>query len=218
MSDQKVTLVTGATGYIGGRLWRLLNKQGVRVRCLARKPAYLEPHTEGTDVEVVQGDVMDPDSLTSALTGIVEAYYLVHAIGAGREFEEFEQTGARNFGKVAARAGVERIIFVGGLAPDAPDLSPHMRSRHATGRALAEAGVPVIELRASIVIGAGSLSYEMIRSLVQRLPFMVTPSWTRVQTQPIAIDDLLAYLVEARNVPVNGHEIYEVGILFLEIN
>lgn len=211
MSGSKITLVTGATGYIGGRLWRLLDKQGLRVRCMARKPEYLEPHIRGSNIEVVRGDVLDPESLDAVCAGVADAYYLVHAIGAGKDFEAYEQAGARNFGQAAAKAGVERIIFVGGLAPETRDLSQHMRSRHATGRALAEAGVPVLELRASIVIGAGSLSYEMIRSLVQRLPFMVTPAWTRVQAQPIAIDDLLDYLLEARGIPLTGHEIYEIG-------
>jgi uncharacterized protein YbjT (DUF2867 family) len=178
---------------------------------MVRRPEYLEPHTRNTDVEVVRGDVLEPDSLAEALRGIKVAYYLIHAIGAGKGFEEQEQAGARNFGAAAAKAGVERIIYLGGLAPDDEDLSQHMRSRHATGRALAEGGVPVLEFRASIVIGAGSLSYEMIRSLVQRLPMMVTPSWTRVLAQPIAIDDLLDYLVEAHGVPLNGHEIYEIG-------
>jgi uncharacterized protein YbjT (DUF2867 family) len=211
MVDKDIILVTGATGYIGGRFWRLLNRQGMNVRCMVRRPEYLEPHTQGTGVEVVRGDVLEPESLAEALSGVTTAYYLIHAIGAGKGFEEQEQEGAHNFGAAAAKAGVKRVIYLGGLAPDDENLSQHMRSRHATGRALAEGGVPVLEFRASIVIGAGSLSYEMIRSLVQRLPFMVTPSWTRVLAQPIAIDDLLEYLLEAHEIPLRGHEIYEIG-------
>lgn len=204
-----VTLLTGATGYIGRRLLRILEQRGAAVRCLARRPEHLRD-PEGPRTTVVKGDVLDRASLTAALDGVDVAYYLVHSMGSGEDFERDDRTGAHNFGAEAARAGVRRIIYLGGLGSGS-DLSPHLRSRHEVGNVLRESGVQTIEFRASIVIGSGSLSFEMVRSLTERLPIMVTPRWVETLSQPIAIEDLLAYLEAARHAPVEGSQIYEVG-------
>lgn len=202
-------LVTGATGYVGGRLRRLLEADGRRVRCLARRPMEVASRgPEGT--EVVLGDVLDADSLGPALAGVESAYYLIHSMGSGRDFEEEDRTAARNFGSAARHAGVRRIIYLGGLG-HGRDLSPHLRSRHEVGEILRDSGVPVLELRASIVIGSGSLSFELIRALVERLPVMITPRWVEVEAQPIAVADLLAYLVAALDVPLPQSRVFEIG-------
>jgi uncharacterized protein YbjT (DUF2867 family) len=160
---------------------------------------------------VVEGDVLDRPSLDAALRGCDTAYYLVHSMGAGGAFEEADRTAARNFGEAAKAAGVQRLIYLGGLGRAEDELSPHLRSRHEVGQILRECGVPVLEFRASIVIGSGSLSFEMIRSLVDRLPLMITPKWVNVPAQPIAIDDVLEYLVAALTLPVSEYRVYEIG-------
>ncbi|MEZ4412893.1 MAG: SDR family oxidoreductase [Gemmatimonadales bacterium] len=203
-------LLTGATGYVGGRLLPLLEERGGRIRCLARRPEALTSRVSAF-TEVVAGDVLDRATLEPALRGIDVAYYLVHSMGATGSFEEADREAARNFGQAAKAAGVTRIIYLGGLGNTEEKLSSHLRSRQEVGEILRESGVPVLEFRASIVIGSGSLSYEMIRSLVERLPVMVTPKWVKVPAQPIAIDDLLAYLVEALTLPVSACRIYEIG-------
>ncbi len=202
-------LLTGATGYVGGRLLRRLEQAGATVRCLARRPGHLAGRTAGA-TEVVAGDVLDRASLETALAGVHTAYYLVHALGAATGFEEREQEGARNFAAAARAQGVRRIIYLGGLGDEA-QLSPHLRSRHEVGRILRASGVPTIEFRASIVIGSGSLSFEMIRALVERLPAMITPRWVRVPAQPIAIDDLLEYLLAALDLPGDESRRFEIG-------
>lgn len=202
-------LLTGATGYVGGRLLRRLEEQGYSVRCLVRSPGAMSRRT-GVRTEVVQGDLLDVATLRSAMAGVDAAYYLVHSMGAA-SFEEADRTAATNFAAAARAAGVARIIYVGGLGDDDAALSPHLRSRHEVGRILRTAGVPVLEFRASIVIGSGSLSFEMIRSLTERLPVMITPKWVRVMAQPIAIDDLLEYLLAALRLPVERYRIYEIG-------
>jgi len=203
MTHRKLTdspvLVTGATGYVGGRLVPLLTADGWRVRCLARQPERLSARVP-PGVEVVAGDVLDAASLAPAMQGVEAAYYLVHSMGAAGDFETQDRLAADNFAKAAAAAGVRRIVYLGGLGEDAAGLSAHLRSRHEVGDRLRAHGVPVIELRASIIIGSGSLSYEMIRSLVERLPVMVTPRWVRVTAQPIAITDVLEYLRAALTV------------------
>lgn len=208
-NNSPLVLVTGATGYVGGRLWRRLADQGFRVRCLARDPERLARRV-GPGTEVVGGDVLAADSLANALAGVSSAYYLVHSMGSDESFEEQDRAGARNFAAAAKAAGVERIIYLGGLARESEDLSPHLRSRHEVGEILRESGVPTIELRASIVLGSGSLSFEMIRSLVERLPAMITPKWVAVEAQPIAIEDLLQYLVASLALPCESR-VFEIG-------
>lgn len=204
-------LLTGATGYVGNRLLPLLEERGVGVRCLARSPEKLAGEvTSSTDV--VGGDVLDRDSLAAALSGVETAYYLVHLMGSAGDFEESDRHAAENFGSAARDAGVRRIIFLGGLGDDAdPDLSPHLRSRHEVGRILRDSGVQTIEYRASVVIGSGSLSFELIRTLTNRLPVMICPRWLSTPTQPIAIDDVLSYLLAALDLPDAESRVYEIG-------
>lgn len=203
-------LITGATGYVGGRLVTRLHARGIQIRCMARTPARLEGRVP-QGVEVVRGDVNDPATLDEALRGINTAFYLVHALAASGDFESTELAGARNFSVAAHRAGVRRIIYLGGLGDTESPTSAHMRSRHAVGQILRESGVPTLEFRASIIIGPGSLSFELIRSLVKRLPVMVVPKWVRVKAQPIAIDDVLEYLVQAIDLPMSESTVYEIG-------
>ncbi len=203
-------LLTGATGYVGGRLLGALEASGRRVRCLARRPDELrERVAPGT--EVCAGDVRDEAAVRAALEGVDTAYYLVHSMGAGAGFEEADREAARTFGRAARAAGVRRIVYLGGLGDASEELSPHLRSRQETGAVLRESGVQVVEFRASIVIGGGSLSFEMIRALVERLPIMVTPRWVDVRAQPIAIGDVLAYLLAALDLPPGASVVYEIG-------
>ena len=205
----RLTLLTGATGYVGGRLREALEAEGVGLRCMARRPDYLRARVADT-TEVVQGDVFDRDSLVQAMRGVSTAYYLVHSMSDDGDFEVLERKAAQTFGEAAREAGVDRIIYLGGLG-SGDDLSAHLKSRHEVGHLLRESGVPTIELRASIVIGSGSLSFEMIRALVEKLPIMTTPSWVRVQAQPIAIEDVVAYLTEARTLELPGSQVFEIG-------
>lgn len=195
--------LTGATGFVGGRLLRRFEDEGREVRCLTRRPDALE----GCDA--MRADVLEPDTLVPALEGIDVAYYLVHAIGDASGFDETEAEGARNFAAAAAEAGVRRIVYLGGLARG-DDLSDHMRSRQEVGRLLAATGVEVIEFRASIVIGAGGFSYELIRKLVGRSPVVALPSWADAQAQPIAVEDVVEYLARAADADVEGG-VYEIG-------
>lgn len=203
-------LVTGATGYVGGRLVAALEKTGARLRCLARRPEALAGLV-ATKTEVVKGDCLDPATLPAALLGVQTAYYLVHSMGSGHDFAALDEAAARNFGQAARAAGVRRIVYLGGLGAGEEKLSEHLRSRQQTGDVLRASGVPVVELRASIVIGSGSLSYEMVRALVERLPVMICPRWVQVPTQPIAIDDLVAYVLAARELPEGAEGVYEIG-------
>jgi uncharacterized protein YbjT (DUF2867 family) len=204
-----LTLLTGATGYVGGRLLEALEAKGTPLRCLARRPEYLRPRV-ATTTEVVAGDVMDAGSLTQALAGVDTAFYLVHSMESAESFEEADRVGARNFGAAARAAGVRRIIYLGGLG-GGDELSSHLDSRQEVGRILRESGVPTIEFRAAIVIGSGSASFEMIRALVETLPVMITPRWVATPTQPIGIEDVVAYLVEAGSLPASGSVIYQIG-------
>src|SRR5574339_1083682 len=202
-------LLTGASGYIGSRLLRVLEEGGRAVRCLARQPERVAPHR--TTTEVVQGDCLDESSLDAAMQGVDQAYYLVHSMASGASFAARDREAAANFGRAARRAGVRRIIYLGGLADNTDALSTHLKSRVETGEVLRESGVPVAEFRASIVIGAGSLSFEMIRALVERLPTMICPRWVDTATQPIAIDDVLAYLHAALDLPEGREGVFEIG-------
>src|SRR5579871_6162861 len=202
-------LLTGATGYVGGRLLRRLEGQETAIRCLCRNPEVLSGRvTPGT--QIVAGDLLQPASLDTAFRGVDTAFYLVHALRSGPEFESQEKQAAANFACAARRAGIHRIVYLGGLT-QGDALSPHMRSRIATGKILRASGIPVIELRASIVIGSGSASFELIRALVDRLPVMVTPSWVNTAAQPVSIEDVIEYLVEAIGVRAEGGLIVEIG-------
>ncbi len=209
--DQPIILVTGGTGYIGGLLISRLEKQGVKLRCLARNPDRLRSHVQVAS-EVVRGDVLAPNSLGRALQDVHTAYYLVHLMSGSKDFEREDRQAALNFAGAAKRDGVRRIIYLGGLGDDAdPQLSPHLRSRHEVGKILRDSGVETIELRASMVIGAGSLSFELMKSLTNRLPVMLCPRWLTTPTQPIAVDDVLAYLLAAKDLPPGVSRIFEIG-------
>ncbi|MBN2203619.1 MAG: NAD(P)H-binding protein, partial [Thermoleophilia bacterium] len=209
--EPEVILVTGATGYVGGRLVPRLLASGRRVRCLVRDPERLKGRGWAGAVEVVAGDVLEPTTLPQAFEGVDVAYYLVHSMAAGHGFHERDVIAARAFAAAAARAGVRRIVYLGGLGDPDADLSQHLRSRQDTGDALRESGVPVTEFRAAVVVGAGSISFEMIRYLTERLPVMVCPQWVFTRVQPIAVADLLDYLVAALDVPASAGRVVQVG-------
>ncbi|MCH0542621.1 SDR family oxidoreductase [Streptomyces sp. MUM 203J] len=207
-------LVTGATGYIGGRLVPELLDAGYRVRCVARSPGRLRDHPWAHRVEIVRGDVTDEVSLRDAMAGVQVAYYLVHALGGGPGFEETDRRAATLFGELARAAEVRRIVYLGGLTPAGVPprrLSPHLRSRNEVGRILLDSGVPTTVLRAAVILGSGSASFEMLRYLTERLPVMVTPSWVRTRIQPIAIRDVLRYLVGSADMPSDVHRTFDIG-------
>ncbi|WP_051967251.1 SDR family oxidoreductase [Kitasatospora mediocidica] len=207
-------LVTGASGYIGGRLVPELLAAGFRVRCLVREAGRLRDQPWHDAVETVRGDVTREESLDGAFDGIEVAYYLVHALGTGPSFEARDRHAAQSFGRAAARAGVRRIVYLGGLLPaGVPEdtLSPHLRSRAEVGRILRAAGVPTAELRAAVILGSGSASFEMLRYLTERLPVMVTPSWVHTRIQPIAVRDVLRYLVGAASLPPDVNRSFDLG-------
>jgi uncharacterized protein YbjT (DUF2867 family) len=209
--NQPLILVTGSTGYIGGRLVPRLLEMGYRVRCLVRDPVRLQGRPWQNAVEVTTGDVLQPDTLALAMQGVSAAYYLIHSLAGGSDFHQRDLTAARNFGAAAQTAGIERIIFLGGLAQAAPGLSEHLRSRQQTGDDLRAAGVPVTEFRAGVIVGSGSLSFEMIRYLAERVPVMICPQWVYTRTQPIGIRDVLDYLVTALAVRESMDRIIEIG-------
>ena len=207
--DRASILLTGATGCIGGRLLQALEARGDPVRCMTRHPGALAAQV-GPRTGVVFGDCLDPASLAEPCTGIDTAYYLVHSMGGTADFAARDRAAAQHFGAAARAAGVRRIVYVGGLGA-AAGLSRHLRSRHETGDVLRQSGVPVIELRSGIVLGPGSLSFELIRALVERLPVMLCPSWVRTPTQPIALADLVAYLVAVLDLPHGASRRFDVG-------
>lgn len=214
MTDRRAVLVLGATGYVGGRLVPELLDSGYQVRCLTRTPLGLQGVPWASDVEIVEGDLSDHTTLGPAFAGIDQVVYLVHSLGAGDDFMQQEQDTAHNTRVAAEAAGAQHIVYIGGLGDDTDDLSPHLRSRHDVGLELAAGAVPVTELRAAIILGAGSASFEMLRSLVEVLPVMIAPRWvTQTRVQPIAIVDLLTYLIAAvgRSERDSHHDIIEVG-------
>ncbi len=202
-------LVTGATGYVGGRLLRKLEESGRTVRCMVRRPEALSGRTQ-EQTEIVHGDVLDPASLQEALAGVTVAYYLVHSMAGSEPFAGADRRGAENFAAAARKSGVRRIVYLGGLGAD-QHLSTHLESRHEVGRILRGSGVPTIEFRASIVIGSGSVSFEIVRSLVDRSPLLLMPRWVVSRTQPIGIEDVLAYLLAALNVELEESRLFEIG-------
>jgi uncharacterized protein YbjT (DUF2867 family) len=213
-SPSLTCLVTGATGYIGGRLVPELLDAGHRVRCLARTPHKLRDQPWADRVEIVRGDVTDAGSVARAMAGVDVAYYLVHALGTGRSFEETDRTAARIFGERARAADVGRIVYLGGLTPEGVperELSPHLRSRAEVGRVLLDSGVPTAVLRAAVIIGSGSASFEMLRYLTERLPVMVTPRWVHTLIQPIAVRDVLRILVGCATLPADVNRTFDIG-------
>jgi len=203
--------VTGATGYVGGRLVPRLLAAGRAVRCLARDPERLGGRPWADSVEIVRGNVMEPDSLPAVLQGVAVAYYLIHSMQAEADFRRLDQEAARHFALAAKKAGVQRIVYLGGLGDPDSELSPHLRSRQETGEALRSAGVPVTEFRAAVIVGSGSLSFEMIRALTERLPMMICPRWVFTRTQPIAINNVLDYLTDCLEKPETAGRILEIG-------
>lgn len=203
-------LVTGATGYIGGRLIPRLLEEGVTVRVLVRHPERIAQHPWYNQVEIVSGDADDPKICEAALKDVDVAYYLIHAIGSAGDLEKNERHTATVFSEAAKSNNVERIIYLGGLQND-PKLSPHLRSRAEVGNIFLGSGVPTISFGAAVIIGSGSLSFEMLRYLTEILPAMITPRWVRTKIQPIAIRDVLRYLVEARNLPEGINRTFDIG-------
>jgi uncharacterized protein YbjT (DUF2867 family) len=204
-------LVTGATGYIGGRLIPALLARGHEVRCAARTPAKLDSRPWRSVVEVVEADVFDASSLEAACRDIDAVYYLVHSMDGEDDFARRDRLAAANVRDAAATAGVQRIVYLGGLGREGDELSPHLRSRHEVGHVLAEGSVPVTELRAAIIIGSGSASFEMLRNLAEVLPVMVTPKWVDTRCQPIAVRDVLHYLCEVLDQPATTGQVLEIG-------
>jgi uncharacterized protein YbjT (DUF2867 family) len=204
-------LVTGATGYIGGRLVPELLERGYSVRALARTPDKLADRPWRDRVEVARGDLGDPDSLRQAFDGCDIVYYLVHSMGTSKDFVAAEAESARNVVTAAKQAGVKRLVYLGGLHPSRADLSPHLRSRVAVGEILLDSGIETVVLQAGIVVGSGSASFEMMRHLIHRLPAMTTPKWVHNKIQPIAINDVLHYLAEAARAELPESRTWDVG-------
>ncbi len=210
-SQEKIKiLLTGATGYVGGRLLPLLEESGHSLRCMSRRPQSLAGLV-AADTETVYGDVLDSESTHRALQGVHTAYYLVHSMGSEEDFEETDRLAAQLFADACTAQNVKRIIYLGGLGNPDHNLSKHLRSRQEIGNILRTSTAAVVEFRASIIIGSGSLSFELIRALVEQLPVMICPKWVRVRAQPIAIEDVLAYLMEAHKLPIRKTVVFEIG-------
>lgn len=205
-------LVTGATGYIGGRLVPRLTEAGHEVRCLTRRPEKLAGVPWAEQVEVVEGDALEPPSLVGPLEGVEVVYYLVHSIGTGGSFEDTDRRAATSVAEAAKAAGVRRIVYLGGLVPgEDEEISPHLSSRAEVGRIFLGSGVPSVVLQAGVVIGSGSASFEMLRYLTERLPIMVTPRWVRSRVQPIAVRDVLTYLVGVLDLPEGTNRSFDIA-------
>ena len=205
MPDTQTVLVTGATGFVGRRLVSALVDDGHDVRAMTRRP-----ETYDGAGAAVGGDVFDPDSLTDPLADADVAIYLVHSLD-DPDFERKDAEAARTFAAAAAKAGVSQIVYLGGLGDDDEDLSPHLRSRREVERLLGETGVPVTVLRAAIVVGAGGISWELTRQLVKNLPAMVVPRWVSTPTQPVALDDVIRYLVGVTALEEARGRVFEIG-------
>jgi uncharacterized protein YbjT (DUF2867 family) len=204
-------LVTGATGYLGGRLVPQLLDAGHEVRCLSRSAEKLRDVPWAGSVEVVEGDALDPAAFDRALRDVDAAYYLIHSIGTGPRFSESDRRAATTMAEAATRAGVDRIIYLGGLVPTDGEASPHLASRAEVGQILLDGPVPAVVLQAGVVLGSGSASFEMLRYLTERLPVMVTPRWVDSRVQPIAVEDVLRYLVGALDLPAGTNRRFDVG-------
>ncbi|HUO45655.1 MAG TPA: SDR family oxidoreductase [Acidimicrobiia bacterium] len=204
-------LVTGANGYLGGRLVPQLLAAGHQVRCMVRRSDSLDDLPWHSGVEVVTADALDPETLDGALIDIDVAYYLIHSMAGGEGFADRDRQAADNFREAASRHGVRRIVYLGGLGGSSADLSGHLASRHEVGRLLGTGPIPLTEVRAAVIIGSGSVSFEMLRHLTEVLPIMVTPRWVRTRCQPIAVRDILAVLVGLLDDDTPGHRILEVG-------
>ena len=211
MPNKKLILVTGATGYVGGRLVPKLLEAGYRVRCLVRDPSRLQGRSWLSKVDVVQGDALFPEQIAAAMQGVSVAYYLMHGMQGSKTNAERDLQVARNFTHAAEEAGIERIIYLGELVDPTAHLSPYLRARHETGYLLRYSKVPVTEIRAGMIIGSGSALFEMIRYLTEREPLLVCPAWFFSQAQPIAIRDVLSYLVAVLKSPDTIGRVIEVG-------
>ncbi|AGM06848.1 oxidoreductase [Amycolatopsis keratiniphila] len=203
-------MVLGATGYVGGRLVPQLLEAGHEVRVVARSPEKVAEEPWRDRVEVERGDITDPSSIEAALTGCEVVYYLVHSL-ARKDFVDVDREGAKTVAEAAKTAGARRLVYLGGIVPDDEELSPHLASRAEVGRVLLDSGVPAIVLQAAVIIGSGSASFEMLRYLTERLPAMVTPRWVRNRIQPIAIRDVLHYLVHAADLPSDVNGAFDIG-------
>jgi uncharacterized protein YbjT (DUF2867 family) len=204
-------LVTGATGYIGGRLVPRLLADGHAVRAMTRSASRLRDMPWVDRVQVVEGNVLTAGDLARALEGVDVAYYLVHSIGSGQSFEDTDREAATAFAAAAYAAGVSRIVYLGGLTPQNEELSPHLRSRSEVGDILLGSGVPTAVLQAAVILGSGSASFEMLRYLTERLPAMITPRWVRTRIQPIAVRDVLRYLAASAVLPADVHRRFDIG-------
>ena len=204
-------LVAGASGYVGSRLVSRFLEQGVPLRCLGRNTESLKDRFPNTDIAFVEGDLLDEKSIHGVCEGIDTAYYLAHSLHSKKDFQRSEAKCARNFIKEASRAGVRKIVYLGGLTNSVDSLSPHLSSRVEVGRILNSSNIPCLEFRASIIIGHGSLSFEIMKHLVERLPMMITPKWVSSKAQPIWINDVITYLSEAAFEPMIEGEIIEIG-------
>lgn len=211
MVEQVRCLVTGATGYIGGRLVPRLLDEGHDVRALARNPDKLSDVPWRSSVEVARGDLSDVDSLVAAFDGVDVVYYLVHSMGTSKDFGDEESRAVRNVVTAARQTGVRRVVYLSGLHPEGGKLSPHLESRRAVGEALIESGIETVVLQAGVVVGSGSASFEMIRHLTDRLPVMTTPKWVHNKIQPIAVHDVLHYLTAAATAPVPSSRTWDIG-------